>query len=422
MRILVLTNMYPPHSYGGYELSCRDVVARWQRRGHDVLVLTSDWRLPGPAGAARPGAEGRVPVRRELRLYWDDHRILDPPLWRRLAIERANQASLHRALDAHRPDVVSAWAMGAMSLGLLTTVLAAGIPVVPVVCDEWPVYGPLVDAWTRPLARRPLLASAVRFATRLPTGLPPLEEAGPACFVSRALRASVRRQSPWTFREAPVTFSGIDPDDFPLHPRPPWSWRLLYVGRIDRRKGIGTAVQALADCPPSACLSVVGRGDDEHMAELRHLAADLRVADRVTFTSASRDQLASHYASSDALLFTSTWQEPFGLVPLEAMACGTPVVASATGGAAEFLSDEHNCLTVPPGDPAALVAALHRLQADAPLRRQLVAGGRQTAAALDVDHLADILLRWHRWALGDRAAGTPTDRGLPVPTGGNRAT
>lgn len=416
MRILVLTNMYPPHAYGGYELSCRDVVTRWRDRGHDVLVLTSDWRVPGvgPDSAGAPAAEGGVPVHRHLRLYWDDHRIVDPPPWRRLLLERANQASLRRALADHRPDVVSAWAMGALSMGLLTTVLEQGIALVPVVCDEWPVYGPVVDGWTRALSRRPVTARLVRRLTGLPTGLPALDAAGPACFVSATLRQGVRQRSPWTFPVAPVTFSGIEPAAFPWRgPAPAWSWRLLYVGRVDPRKGITTAVRALASCPPDATLAVVGRGDDQHLAHLRRLAADLGVDGRVSFEAVDRGELASRYAAADALLFTSTWEEPFGLVPLEAMACGTPVVATATGGAAEFLRDGGNCLAVPPDDPAALTAALRRLAGDAQLRDRLTAGGRHTAAALGVDQLADTLEHWHRWAVAPADGAVPTDRQLP---------
>ncbi|HUC36537.1 MAG TPA: hypothetical protein VMR97_05385, partial [Acidimicrobiales bacterium] len=116
MRILVLTNMYPPHAYGGYELSCRDVVERWKSTGHEVLVLTSDVRLGAMLEA--PAEEGRN-VRRELRLYWQDHVILRPSPGRRFAIERSNRRRLEDALSELRPDVVSAWAMGAMSMGLL---------------------------------------------------------------------------------------------------------------------------------------------------------------------------------------------------------------------------------------------------------------------------------------------------------------
>src|ERR1700722_17862389 len=96
MRILVLTNMYPPHAYGGYEMGCRDVVERWRRAGHEVMVLTSTVRVGHDAPSARSeggpgrsqGSEDRCQVRRELRLYWEDHVILSPPLATRWRMER----------------------------------------------------------------------------------------------------------------------------------------------------------------------------------------------------------------------------------------------------------------------------------------------------------------------------------------------
>src|SRR5437868_9212139 len=84
MKVLVLTNMYPPHHYGGYELSCRDVMDRFRARGHDVTVLTSTVRV---GGVADPPDERSRGVRRDLQLYWEDHRLLSPPVWRRVTIE-----------------------------------------------------------------------------------------------------------------------------------------------------------------------------------------------------------------------------------------------------------------------------------------------------------------------------------------------
>src|SRR5207302_8306778 len=111
VRLLVLSNFYPPHHYGGYELSCRDVVERFRQRGHEAVVLTSGQRV---AGVSDPPDEAASGVRRELQLYWDDHQLTSPLLPRRLAVERANQAALAAALDAGRPDVVSVWNMGAV--------------------------------------------------------------------------------------------------------------------------------------------------------------------------------------------------------------------------------------------------------------------------------------------------------------------
>jgi len=392
VRVLVLTNMYPPHAYGGYEHSCQDVVDRWRRRGHEVLVLTSTVTVPGVA--ARP--EDPQLVRRTLGLYWEDHEILRPPPWRRWAVERANLEHFEAAVRDLRPEVVSAWAMGAMSMGLLTRAHDAGLPTVLVICDEWPVYGPMVDAWLRPLAHRPRLGRVVGTVTGLPSALPPLDAMGPACFVSAFLRDAVRRRSPWTFPRATVVHSGIDTACFPFHPRPErWEWRLLYVGRIDPRKGIDTAVRALPLLPPQASLAVCGHGDDRHRTELERLAADLGVADRVSFTSSARHDLHQLYADADAVVFPSTWEEPFGLVPVEAMACGTPVVATTVGGAGEFLADGRNCVTFQPHDAAGLAAALARLAGDPDVRTRVIDGGRATASRLSADRLADELEALH---------------------------
>lgn len=399
MRVLVLTNMYPPHSYGGYEQSCRDVVARWRARGHEVEVLTSTVRVAGAPDPAEPGVE------RALQLYWDDHEIVSPPYRRRWAMERHNERVLRAALDRIRPDVVSAWAMGAMSFGLMTEVVRRGLPLVSVVCDEWPVYGPVVDAWLRPLAGRPRLARLVAAATGLAAGLPPLDSAGPACFVSAFLRDVVRRRSPWTFPDAAVVHSGIDLDEFPVvgDEPGPWGWRLLYVGRIDPRKGIDTVVRALARCPAEATLEVHGQGDERHLAELRASCEALGLGDRVQFTVTPRAELAAVYRRADVLVFPSVWEEPFGLVPIEAMASATPVVATLVGGAAEFLDDGGNCLAFAPGDDEALAGALARL-ADAPdLRARLVDGGRRTAREFTADRLADVLEGHHRSAMAAHA-------------------
>lgn len=418
MRILVLTNMYPPHSYGGYELECQDVVTRWRQRGHEVLVLTSDVQVPG-VGDAEGQEDGPRDVRRELRLYWHDHLILHPPLHRRLGWERANQSALARALIDFNPEVASVWAMGAMSFGLLYRLADLRLPTVQVICDEWPVYGPEVDAWGRLFRRRPLLARMVGAATRLPTGLPDLDVLGPACFVSEFLRHCVRDRSPWSFPDSTVVYSGIQRREFPFSESTgrAWRWRLLYVGRIDSRKGIDIVIRALPQCPPEATLMVCGRGDEVHLRELRRLGDELGVGDRVQFTTSTRDELARRYSSADVVVFPSVWEEPFGLVPLEAMSCGTPVVGTAVGGAAEFLVDEENCLTFTPAEASTLALSLHRLAEDDSLRARLVAGGRATAEEFDVDRLAETLESWHRYAARPSDTARPSDRRRAAATG-----
>ncbi|HYZ91764.1 MAG TPA: glycosyltransferase family 4 protein [Actinomycetota bacterium] len=394
LRILVLTQMYPPHHHGGYEVLCRDVVERWRECGHDVEVLTTRYRLPSAADSADER------VRRVLGFYWDDYRILSPSLRARLAIERGNQRALNAAIDELRPDVVSVWHMGAMSFGLLQTIVDRNVPIVCVVGDDWFVYGPTIDAWSKLFIGRPTLGRVVRRATGLPTAFQPGPDDMVACFASEYLRRRALEMSSIPLHRTSVVPHGIDLSMFEPETRTRrWSWRLLCVGRVEERKGAHVAVEGLALLPAEATLDIVGAPDDRYAERLVRTAHSLGVAGRVTFARAvPRDRLAEHYRSADAFLFPVVWDEPFGLVPLEAMACGTPVIATGTGGSAEFLVDGENCLLVSRGDAAALAGAVSRLAGDATLRDRLVRGGRATAERLGVDRLADALDEWDRSA------------------------
>lgn len=406
-RILVITNLYPPHALGGYEWSCHDVMRRFEDRGHDVTVLTTATRIPGVADGDEPA------VHRDLEWYWDDHRLVSPPPWRRPGIERRNHGRLSRLLADVQPEVVSVWNVGAMSLGMLRTIADRGIPMVYAVCDEWPVYGLSMDPWTRVFAKRPALGRTAEAVLGIPSHLGDLGPTGAFCFVSEHTRDACRRSSPFSFPLSTVVHSGIERSDFPdAGPQDrPWSYRLLYVGRLDERKGVLTAVDALAALPDTATLRMVGIGDAE--ASIRDRAAQRGVAERVLVESHPRSELAAVYREADAFLFTSEWDEPFGLTPIEAMACSVPVVGTATGGSAEFLIDGVTCVRYPPGDPSALAAAVGRLAADPALRARLVRGGHQIAAELTTDRLADVFEAWHVAAASGYPDGPPPDRPMP---------
>lgn len=413
-RVLFLSLRYPPHHTGGYEVSCRDVVDRLARRGHEVLVLTSDLRVPGVADPVEE-RDGRAGVQRRLRPWFRDEDLYAPGPARRLGMERASQRALREALDRFRPDVVSAWQLGALSLGLLTTVAERGIPIVYAVSDDWLSYAPELDAWTRMFRRLPRpAAAAAALVLRLPTTVPDLGTTGPFCFISEVTRRRAAEHSPWSMDDTTIVYSGIDRTLFtapdPLQRERPWKGRLLYVGRYDPRKGIETAIRALAATDPMTVLEVQGTGDPVERDRLRTLARDLGVADRVVFGDVRRDHLAERYRAADALVFPSEWEEPFGLVPLEAMACGTPVVATGVGGSGEFLVDGENCVRFRAGDPEDLAASVRRLAGDAPLRGRLAARGCATARYFDVDALADVFEEWHQAAAERFANGRPRPR------------
>jgi glycosyltransferase involved in cell wall biosynthesis len=240
------------------------------------------------------------------------------------------------------------------------------------------LYGPEVDAWSRIFARRPRLATLADRLTGIPTRLDP-DAAGSWLFVSE----SVRRKALGRFdlSRTGIAHAGVDSSLFRPQPERPWRWRLLYAGRIDARKGIDTAIEALALLPAEATLTIVGSGEPSCADELRALRDRLGLERRVELAGARpRAELAELYATADAVLFPVRWEEPWGLVPLEAMATGTPVVATRAGGSAEYLTGGENCLGFPAGDAPALADAVTRLATSEELRRRLRAGGLATAS------------------------------------------
>jgi glycosyltransferase involved in cell wall biosynthesis len=385
MRVLTVGNMYPPHHLGGYELMWRSWVLHMRARGHEVRVLTTDYRAEAPDAAIPEDPDAR----RELRWYWRDHEIPRLPLRERLAIERHNAAVLERHLAELRPEALSWWAMGGMSLSLLERVRRAGLPASGVVVDEWMGYAPRMDGWQRLFGRR-----AIGPATTALTGIPaPVSIARAArwLFVSayvreRALAGGIGVAA------AEVVHAGIDLGQFAPAGEREWEGRLLCLGRIDPRKGLATAVRALARLPECR-LRIVGTGDARHTSELRALADELGVSGRLCFEEVPRDGVRDAYADADAFLFPVLWPEPFGLVPLEAMAVGRPVLATGTGGSGEYLRAGENCLLSAPGDERALAAAVQRLAADPGLRARLRRGGFATAAAHDEQRFNEAVAR-----------------------------
>lgn len=366
MRVLAVGNMYPPHHQGGYERVWAAATRELQRRGHDVEVLTTTHRERGVDAADPPG------VRRELDWYWEDHAFRPLGLFETLRLERHNA----RVLDSTaRPDLVMWWAMGGMSLSLVARARRRlRAPSLAVVHDAWPIYAPKFDRWT---ARYGRLAPP---GHRYDPGLVDHWSFNSAYSRDLLGRGGVRLDP----ARCSVEHPGVDLAAFPPAEPRPWRWRLAYVGRVEARKGVATALRTLAALPPVARLKITGASDPQHERELRALADELGVADRVRWAGPVSDP-AAVYAKADAVLFCVEWAEPFGLVPLEAMAVGRPVVATGTGGSAEFLRDEDNALLVAPGDASATAAAVMRLARDPALRERLCAAGTQTAQALTQD-------------------------------------
>jgi glycosyltransferase involved in cell wall biosynthesis len=171
-----------------------------------------------------------------------------------------------------------------------------------------------------------------------------------------------------------------------MPPAPAGTVRVGLVATMGRWKGHAVFLRAVGALPAEVPVRayVVGggiyrtAGSEVDADELRRLAAELGIADRVGFTGFADDPAAVMRAL-DVVVHASTQPEPFGLVIAEAMACARAVVASAAGGAGEIVTPGHDALAVYPGDVEGLSRAIQQLAADPYLRDRLARAGRETA-------------------------------------------
>ncbi len=168
---------------------------------------------------------------------------------------------------------------------------------------------------------------------------------------------------------------------------------VLHLGRLVPRKGAdnvirGVARLAVAQGIPSKLVVVGGNSDipdpaaTPEIARLRKIAESEGIADRVVFTGRrSREVLKLYYSAADAFV-TTPWYEPFGITPIEAMACGTPVVGSNVGGIKFSVVDNETGFLVPPKEPDALATQVARICKDRRLGKRLGRAAARRAKSL----------------------------------------
>nr|WP_311769417.1 glycosyltransferase [Humibacillus xanthopallidus] len=189
-------------------------------------------------------------------------------------------------------------------------------------------------------------------------------------------------------RRATVVPCGVDTDLFRPQEVPPKPHRtLLSIGRLVERKGVGNAIEALAMLP-GVELRVAGGPapsglhDDPEVRRLREVATRSGVSERVHFLGGVGRERVPELMNEADLVVAVPWYEPFGIVPVEAMACGRPVVGSAVGGLLDTVLPGVTGELVPPRRPDVIALAVRRLLEDPARRVAYGQAGRDRAVAL----------------------------------------
>ena len=347
-----------------------EMLKRLRAEGVEVEVLTSSHR--GLKGGTFQG----IPVHR-FRYFpapWErlTHEETAPDRMRKSLLYKlmpgsyvaAGMLAAWRLARRERYDVIHVhWPMPHALLGWAAQ-RATGAPIV----QTW--YSVELRWITRSL---PMLTGFLRWAIRL---------ASRNVAISSSTAREVTRIADVPVEVIPYTVALPHADARVLAPGAPFT--ILSVGRLVERKGNDVLLRALAALRPrvpSARLVIVGDGPER--ARLESLARELGIADAVELRGrVPDDELRRAYVESSvfalpAMVDARGDTEGLGVVLLEAMNYGVPVVASAAGGIVDIVEEGTSGLLVPPGDVAALAAALERLAQDAPLATRLGMGGRE---------------------------------------------
>jgi glycogen synthase len=411
-RVLVLTDKYPPHIVGGYEVACANVTEWIRGQGVPVQVITSTY------GCASRRVDGHV--QRRLHRPQDSANLVQSGI-----AEAADLAAIRRAITRFRPDVVYAWSLLQM-YGTVHAVLAqSGLPLVFNIQDLWLPRQVLhqdafrqawLDAagpWPIRAAKRMRAAIAGAFvpALRMKVALGDISLRH-AVFGS-AFRQAEHQQAGFATEGSVVIHNGVDVRRYAPGPRrrAP-GLRLLTTGRLVHEKGVHTAIEAMAELAArgvgDVSLTIAGFAAHpwEYADGLRQQVHDRRLEASVEFRPGVDDaEMAQLYRDHDAFLFPSIGPEGFPMGVLEAMASGLCVIGTTTGGTAEVLEHEVNGIVFPPGDAPALASAVARIRQDRALAASLGDTARrhvcarfavETIAAAHLAHLASVVEGCHR--------------------------
>lgn len=364
LNVIVISNLYPPHSIGGYEIGCREVVTRLRARGHQMRVLTSSYGVDG-------SETGEVGVMRCLSHDIGKPRAPDllRRAWRLWRKERANRNLLRRVWREQPADLIFGWNLGGIGFGLVEAA-ARLAPTRFYISDSW------LSDWARAVAKSKGLMTRL-----LPR--PDYSDWGGSLFCSAFLKNQAG-EAGLNIHASRVVPWAVDVHRFAFRAAPRPARRILFAGQVTPHKGTRTAIEAISllakQGRDSVTLTVVGGWRDAaYLAELRAFVADAGLQERVHFVGVvPHDALAALYREHDVLIFPSIWDEPFSIVLLEALASGLAVVGTTTGGSSEILRDGDNALTFPAGDAASCALQVARLLDDAALCERLRHHARQT--------------------------------------------
>lgn len=321
MRILIINNLYPPQSLGGYERAMADFARLLKSRGHDVLVLAGNaeyLHAPYDSSLSDP------PLQRSLKLHgeWSSQGVKRFDETTVASFEEHNIALLNRILKSFKPEVCLTGNIDFIQTGasILHQCLSSGIATIHYVMNAVPGYA-WEDAPQSPMFRYITCSDWLRYHLAV-TKYPMLS--------------------------AQTIYPGASTEEFynqelPKHDR----LRIAYASLVAPYKGIDVLIEALylLKSYDIDFLATIAGGTflPEYVNDLSEFIEAEKLSDKIKLVGAlSRKNLVKLYREHNVLVFPSRFDEPFGISQVEAMSSGVTLITSGTGGAREIIEAHGN--------------------------------------------------------------------------------
>ena len=447
MKILAVTNLFPPHQADTDDFRSQNVTDALRERGHTLRVLTSTLGLATDSGHTARNVGSTADqrdsvVQRRLRLngVFGVEPVLG--LGKLRELEARNHAVLQEALADFAPELVLVGSLHGLSKSLLLTLRRANVPTVFDVADPWMAEelrdDPWLDWWHRQRVSLPhrlhrlaleLCGQRAQWDAATPTFIEPGVSRMPAIFdrdpgahfkpnsiasfqfrrlyfSSPALKSAVA-DAGFRVSHGEVIHPGVNTRLFHGEVKPVTApvKKFLVVTHLHPRCGVATAIDAVKLVRAQGAkvtLTVFGRGNSQVLSRLRTSAAQSEVP--VEFRgSGTQKELPNLYLAHDALIHPVEREEPYIGPPLEAMACGLPVIVNQDHGAGDLFRSRESCLTFPSGDSGLLANRMLELIEQPALRVELAQVGQnevltryQFATAVEQieRYLEDTVAQW----------------------------
>lgn len=397
MRILFVSNLFPPNVVGGYERLACNVADALADRGHEIQILTSNY------GSKEPDRD-RYTVHRLLNLSADRTNIYAPANksddeLRKDGLE--NLKHTQSVVDAFKPDIIFVWNLYFLDASLFKQLESSGIPTVMFLTDNWLIVAQTPERihkfFDRFVRGRELFLPSID----LTDAGPRLETKSAAMFGANFMRnlyssCGYDFATSWTVHNGVQTGSALEASVQQRKPMSDKRLRLLFAGRIVDLKAPDICVRALAHIREQIgddvelSLTIVGDGQD---AGYRKLLDDCIKDDTSKATITLRDpvpesELQALWNEHDIYLFPSTY-EPFALTLILALAGGIPTVASRAGGNGEIIHHEGTGLLFDTGNAEDMANQVVRLFKDAELSASISERGQRHARKFSFERMIE---------------------------------